>query len=92
MKGTIRIIVWALSGLLALPVSAQQAATVRIDAGVKHQHITGFGGFVCSPRRMQYNASVHTYRKRKLVAVIGDGQEGQADGPYSVCFTMGTTL
>lgn len=54
MKGTIRIIVWALSGLLALPVSAQQAATVRIDAGVKHQHITGFGGFVCSPQ-FQYD-------------------------------------
>lgn len=27
-----------------------QEATLRIDAQVKHQHITGFGGFVCSPQ------------------------------------------
>jgi glucuronoarabinoxylan endo-1,4-beta-xylanase len=28
--------------------------TVKIDATQKHQHITGFGGFVCSPQ-FQYN-------------------------------------
>ena len=27
-----------------------QKATLRIDAQTKHQHITGFGGFVCSPQ------------------------------------------
>lgn len=26
-----------------------QKATMRIDATTRHQHITGFGGFVCSP-------------------------------------------
>lgn len=31
-------------------LSAQTKATVRIDAQVTHQHITGFGGFVCSPQ------------------------------------------
>ena len=31
-----------------------EKATVRLDATVKHQHITGFGGFVCSPQ-FQYS-------------------------------------
>ena len=35
--------------LLSTTVSAQQA-TVRLDASTKYQHITGFGGFVCSPQ------------------------------------------
>ena len=30
--------------------TAQTKATVRLDAQTKHQHITGFGGFVCSPQ------------------------------------------
>ena len=30
--------------------TAQTKATVRLDAEAKHQHITGFGGFVCSPQ------------------------------------------
>ena len=30
--------------------TAQTKATVRLDAQAKHQHITGFGGFVCSPQ------------------------------------------
>ena len=34
---------------VGLGVQAQQA-TVRIDAQTKHQRITGFGGFVCSPQ------------------------------------------
>lgn len=32
------------------PAVAQTKATLRIDAQTKHQHITGFGGFVCSPQ------------------------------------------
>ena len=35
--------------LLSLTLSAQRA-TVRINAQTKYQHITGFGGFVCSPQ------------------------------------------
>jgi glucuronoarabinoxylan endo-1,4-beta-xylanase len=34
--------------------SATAQNTVRIDATKKHQRITGFGGFVCSPQ-FQYN-------------------------------------
>ncbi len=34
---------------VGLGIQAQQA-TVRIDAQTKHQRITGFGGFVCSPQ------------------------------------------
>ena len=34
---------------VGLGVQAQQA-TVRIEAQTKHQRITGFGGFVCSPQ------------------------------------------
>ncbi len=37
--------------LCSTGISAQ---TVRIDTQVRHQHITGFGGFVCSPQ-FQYN-------------------------------------
>ncbi|MBR6275397.1 MAG: hypothetical protein IKR31_00455 [Prevotella sp.] len=40
-----------LSLLLALTTSTWASnATVRLDSQVKHQHITGFGGFVCSPQ------------------------------------------
>ena len=34
--------------------AAQTKATVRLDVQKTHQHITGFGGFVCSPG-FQYN-------------------------------------
>ena len=34
----------------AAQVIAQTTATVRLDAQGKHQRITGFGGFVCSPQ------------------------------------------
>ena len=36
--------------LLSTPLFAQTKSTVRFDTSVKHQHITGFGGFVCSPQ------------------------------------------
>lgn len=41
-----------LAGLLLLSAAnfAQTKSTVRFDTSVKHQHITGFGGFVCSPQ------------------------------------------
>lgn len=42
-----------LSGFSAICV-AQTKATLRLDPTTKHQHITGFGGFVCSPQ-FQYN-------------------------------------
>ncbi len=36
--------------ILPTPSSAQQAATLRVNASTVYQHITGFGGFVCSPQ------------------------------------------
>lgn len=36
--------------MLLSTVCFAQKATVRFDTSVKHQHITGFGGFVCSPQ------------------------------------------
>ena len=37
--------------VLCLGFSVQaQDATLRIDGQTKYQHITGFGGFVCSPQ------------------------------------------
>ena len=41
-----------LAGLLLLSATnfAQTKSTVRFDASVTHQKITGFGGFVCSPQ------------------------------------------
>ena len=53
MKHYVRTIISLL--LLAIgSFSATAQNTVRIDATNKHQHITGFGGFVCSPQ-FQYN-------------------------------------
>ena len=52
MKHYMRIIISLLAFSGCLSVAAQ--TTVRIDATKKHQHITGFGGFVCSPQ-FQYN-------------------------------------
>ena len=34
----------------AVALHAQTKATLRFDTGKTHQHITGFGGFVCSPQ------------------------------------------
>lgn len=50
MKKIARFVI--LCGIAVLPavLSAQTQATARIDSQTKHQHITGFGGFVCSPQ------------------------------------------
>ena len=40
------LLLWA----LGCTVVQAQRATLRIDAGQKHQQITGFGAFVCSPQ------------------------------------------
>lgn len=47
----------------ALLAGWAQNATVRLDATAVHQHITGFGGFVCSPQ-FQYNHMSTTEIKR----------------------------
>lgn len=33
-----------------MAATAQTRMTIRLDTRTKHQHITGFGGFVCSPQ------------------------------------------
>ena len=48
-----RIIISLALSFLTIAVFAEKA-TVRLDATVKHQQVTGFGGFVCSPQ-FQYN-------------------------------------
>lgn len=48
--------------LLSATLSAQRA-TVRVSAQTKYQHITGFGGFVCSPQ-FTYNHMTTTEIKR----------------------------
>lgn len=50
MKRIARLLI--LCGVMVLPagLSAQTQATARIDSQTKHQRITGFGGFVCSPQ------------------------------------------
>ena len=42
---------------------AQTKSTLRFDISVKHQHITGFGGFVCSPQ-FTYNHMSETEIKK----------------------------
>ncbi len=53
-NGMLRKVFLALMLGMASMAGAQQSATVRLDAGVTHQRITGFGAFVCSPQ-FQYN-------------------------------------
>ena len=43
------LLLW-ISVFFVIEASAQTVASGRIDAQEKHQHITGFGGFVCSPQ------------------------------------------
>lgn len=52
MKHPARIILGLVMALSFTNLVAQP--TVRFDATKTHQHITGFGGFVCSPQ-FQYN-------------------------------------
>ena len=52
MKQCIRSIIGLLAISCCLTITAQNI--VRLDATKKHQRITGFGGFVCSPQ-FQYN-------------------------------------
>lgn len=49
-----RILLALFSFCLSSVIMAQTEATVRLDAQVTYQQITGFGGFVCSPQ-FQYN-------------------------------------
>lgn len=50
MKKKLALILLCCSALFVLPAYSQITATARIDAQSKHQRITGFGGFVCSPQ------------------------------------------
>lgn len=52
MKQCIKSIIGLLAISCCLTITAQNI--VRLDATKKHQRITGFGGFVCSPQ-FQYN-------------------------------------
>ena len=48
--------------LLSVALYAQRA-TVRLDASTKYQHITGFGGFVCSPQFQYGHMSTSDIKK-----------------------------
>ena len=54
--------------ITAAITATAQRATVRIDDTQQHQHVTGFGGFVCSPQ-FQYNHMTSTDIKK----VWGEG-------------------
>ena len=49
--------------LTTMSAFAQQKSTLKIDATAKHQKITGFGGFVCSPQ-FTYNHMSNTEIKK----------------------------
>ena len=49
--------------LVSSTLAAQTKATLRIDASKTHQHITGFGGFVCSPQFTYNHMSETEIRK-----------------------------
>ena len=50
MKKYIRLFLLACLLMTSASAVAQQTAKMRINAQNPHQHITGFGGFVCSPQ------------------------------------------
>ena len=56
----ITICLWSLA---FSPFKAQNKSSLRIDATKTHQHITGFGGFVCSPQ-FTYNHMSETEIKK----------------------------
>lgn len=49
MKSVLNRFLISLSLVLSSHLSVTGASTLRIDAAERHQRITGFGGFVCSP-------------------------------------------
>ena len=49
--------------LCCTSLAAQTKSTLRFNTSVKHQHITGFGGFVCSPQ-FTYNHMSETEIKK----------------------------
>ena len=63
MRRTLLVFVVGFATLMASSVFAQQSATMRIDAQTKHQKITGFGGFVCSPQFTYNHMSTSDIKK-----------------------------
>lgn len=59
----LRKITMAIALVAALTANAQEKAMLRVDNTQRHQHITGFGGFVNSPQ-FQYNHMSETEIKR----------------------------
>ena len=49
MKSVLNRFLISLLLVLSSHLSVTGASTLRIDAAERHQRITGFGGFVCSP-------------------------------------------
>ena len=49
-KNIVKYVAVAMLLTSGMATAAAQNATLRIDARTTHQHITGFGGFVCSPQ------------------------------------------
>lgn len=85
-------------------VIAQTAATVRFDAQSTHQHITGFGGFVCSPQ-FGYNHMSETEIKKvwgptstlgcnimRLYLPVGEGSWGQSLATAKLAKKLGLIL
>lgn len=63
MKKYIRLFLFACLLMTSVSAVAQQTAKMRINAQNPHQHITGFGGFVCSPQ-FTYNHMTSTDIKK----------------------------
>ena len=63
MRRTLWAFIVGIVMLMASTASAQQSGTLRIDAQTKHQKITGFGGFVCSPQFTYNHMSTSDIKK-----------------------------
>ena len=95
-----------LAGLLFLSAACfcQTKSTVRFDISVKHQRITGFGGFVCSPQFGYGHMSESEIKKvwgasstlgcniMRLYLPVGEGSWGQSLSAAKLAKKQGAIL
>ncbi|MBR6121961.1 MAG: hypothetical protein IKQ05_06180 [Prevotella sp.] len=89
--------------LMSLAVPAQ-VASVKLDAQNPHQHITGFGGFVCSPQFAYNHMSTADIKKvwgtgstvgcniMRLIIPVGSGSWGSSLQTAKLAKQLGLTL
>ncbi len=104
MNKTIRMILAALALAGGTAMNAADYTTLRIDAAEKHQRITGFGAFVCSPSFGYNHMSTTEIQKvwgptstlgcniMRLYIPVGEGAWGSSLATAKLARQMGLTV